>query len=72
MSNTGSTATSRGATAELARAVDCEVIASGGVGSLEDLRKLAAAHIAAVVVGRAIYDKRFTVAEAALVAHGAD
>ncbi len=58
------------ATAELSRAVDCEVIASGGVGSLEDLRKLAAAHIAAVVVGRAIYDKRFTVAEAARVAHG--
>ncbi len=59
------------ATAELARAVDCEVIASGGVGSLDDLRRLAAAHIAAVVVGRAIYDQRFTVAEAAAVAHGA-
>ncbi len=59
------------ATAALARAVDCEVIASGGVGSLDDLRKLTAAGIAAVVVGRAIYDKRFTVAEAAAVAHGA-
>jgi len=58
------------ATAELARAVDCEVIASGGVGTLDDLRRLRAANIAAVVVGRAIYDKRFTVAEAAAVAHG--
>jgi phosphoribosylformimino-5-aminoimidazole carboxamide ribotide isomerase len=59
------------ATAELARAVSCEVIASGGVGSLDHLRELRDAKIAAVVVGRAIYDKRFTVAEAAAVAHGA-
>lgn len=59
------------ATAELARAVSCEVIASGGVGSLDDLRRLRDAGIMAVVVGRAIYDKRFTVAEAAAVAHGA-
>ena len=58
------------ATAELARSVSCEVIASGGVGSLDHLRELRAANIAAVVVGRAIYDKRFTVAEAAAVAHG--
>ena len=58
------------ATAELARAVACEVIASGGVGSLDHLRELRDAKIAAVVVGRAIYDKRFTVAEAAAVAHG--
>lgn len=57
-------------TAQLARAVDCEVIASGGVGSLDDLRRLREAGIAAVVVGRAIYDKRFTVEEAARVAHG--
>jgi len=57
-------------TAQLARAVDCEVIASGGVGSLDDLARLRDAGIAAVVVGRAIYDRRFTVAEAARVAHG--
>jgi phosphoribosylformimino-5-aminoimidazole carboxamide ribotide isomerase len=57
-------------TAQLTRAVDCEVIASGGVGSLDDLARLRDAGIAAVVVGRAIYDKRFTVAEAARVAHG--
>jgi len=56
-------------TAQLARAVSCEVIASGGVGSLDDLARLRDAGIAAVVVGRAIYDKRFTVAEAAEVAH---
>jgi phosphoribosylformimino-5-aminoimidazole carboxamide ribotide isomerase len=57
------------ATAELARAVACEVIASGGVGSLDDLARLRDAGIAAVVVGRALYDKRFTVEEAARVAH---
>jgi phosphoribosylformimino-5-aminoimidazole carboxamide ribotide isomerase len=60
-----------GATAQLAGAVSCEVIASGGVGSLDDLARLRDASIAAVVVGRAIYDRRFTVAEAARVAHGA-
>jgi phosphoribosylformimino-5-aminoimidazole carboxamide ribotide isomerase len=58
------------ATADLARHVSCEVIASGGVGELDDLVRLRNANIAAVVVGRAIYDKRFSVAEAAKVAHG--
>jgi len=58
------------ATATLARSVSCEVIASGGVGELDDLVRLRDANIPAVVVGRAIYDRRFTVAEAARVAHG--
>ena len=58
------------ATADLARHVSCEVIASGGVGELDDLARLRDAGIPAVVVGRALYDKRFTVAEAAHVAHG--
>jgi len=52
------------ATAQLARAVGIEVIASGGVSSLADLAALRDAGIPAVVVGRALYDKRFTVAEA--------
>jgi phosphoribosylformimino-5-aminoimidazole carboxamide ribotide isomerase len=46
-----------------------EVIASGGVGELDDIARLRDANIYAVVVGRAIYDKRFTVADAARVAH---
>ncbi|MBL9015064.1 MAG: 1-(5-phosphoribosyl)-5-[(5-phosphoribosylamino)methylideneamino] imidazole-4-carboxamide isomerase [Myxococcales bacterium] len=58
------------ATAELARHVSCEVIASGGVGELDDLARLRDAGIPAVVVGRALYDRRFTVEEAARVAHG--
>jgi len=57
------------ASVELATAVPCEVIASGGVGSLDDLRRLRDAGIASVVVGRALYDRRFTVAEATAVAH---
>jgi len=57
------------ATSALAHHVSCEVIASGGVGELDDLARLRDANIAAVVVGRAIYDRRFTVAEAARVAH---
>ncbi len=53
------------ATAGLARAVPgAEVIASGGVSSLDDIRRLAAAGIKSVVVGRAIYDKHFTLEEA--------
>jgi phosphoribosylformimino-5-aminoimidazole carboxamide ribotide isomerase len=52
------------ATAALAAAVSIDVIASGGVHSLDHLRELAAAGVPAVVVGRAIYDGRFTVAEA--------
>jgi phosphoribosylformimino-5-aminoimidazole carboxamide ribotide isomerase len=56
-------------TAQLARAVGCEVIASGGVGSLDDLARLRDAGIAAVVVGKAIYDGRFTVADAWKVCH---
>lgn len=58
------------ATAALAAAVDIPVIASGGVSSLDDVRALAAAKIDAVVVGRALYEGRFTVAEAIAAARG--
>src|SRR5262249_35657150 len=45
------------------------VIASGGVGSLEDLEALAAPgpdgrHLAGVIVGKALYEHRFRVAKA--------
>jgi phosphoribosylformimino-5-aminoimidazole carboxamide ribotide isomerase len=54
------------ATAELVAAVGdrLQVIASGGVSSLEDLRALRDAGVPAAIVGRALYDRRFTVAEA--------
>jgi len=46
-----------------------DVIASGGVGTLEDLRALAALRrdsrsLAGIIVGRALYEGRFTVEEA--------
>ena len=49
------------ATAALAEAVETPVIASGGVGSLADLRALAALEsvgVAGVICGRALYDGR--------------
>jgi phosphoribosylformimino-5-aminoimidazole carboxamide ribotide isomerase len=59
------------ATAALAGAADIPVIASGGVGSLDDIAALRRAGIPAVVVGRALYDGKFTVADAVRTAHGA-
>jgi phosphoribosylformimino-5-aminoimidazole carboxamide ribotide isomerase len=52
------------ATAELMRATGIPVIASGGVSSLDDLRALARAGIEYVVVGRALYDHRFSLEDA--------
>ena len=55
------------ATASFARATGGKVIASGGVGSLDHLRALksiAVAGIEGVIVGRALYEKAFTLAEA--------
>ena len=51
----------------IAAATDAEVLASGGVGSIADLEALAGAappNVAGVIVGRALYEGRFTVAEA--------
>jgi phosphoribosylformimino-5-aminoimidazole carboxamide ribotide isomerase len=52
--------------AELCAATSGELIYSGGVGSLEDLSSLAGLKIdnlAGVIVGRALYERRFGVAE---------
>jgi phosphoribosylformimino-5-aminoimidazole carboxamide ribotide isomerase len=48
----------------LVDAVDVPVIASGGVATLDDVRALRAAGAAAVVVGTALYEGRFTLREA--------
>jgi phosphoribosylformimino-5-aminoimidazole carboxamide ribotide isomerase len=48
-------------------AVDIPVVASGGVTTLDDVRALRAAGAAAVVVGTALYEGRFTLAEAMAV-----
>jgi len=47
-----------------AAAPDIALIASGGVGSLDDLRALRPLEVEGVIVGRALYEGRFTVAEA--------
>jgi phosphoribosylformimino-5-aminoimidazole carboxamide ribotide isomerase len=52
------------ATAELAANAHVPVIASGGVGTLEHLRVLAARGVAACIVGRALYAGAFTLDEA--------
>ncbi|HET7589613.1 MAG TPA: 1-(5-phosphoribosyl)-5-[(5-phosphoribosylamino)methylideneamino]imidazole-4-carboxamide isomerase [Solirubrobacterales bacterium] len=49
----------------IAAATSAGVLASGGVGELSHLRDLAAAapNVEGVIVGRALYERRFTVAE---------
>jgi phosphoribosylformimino-5-aminoimidazole carboxamide ribotide isomerase len=54
----------------VAAATDAALIASGGVGELSDLEALArraATNVEGVIVGRALYEGRFTVAEAKAV-----
>jgi len=46
------------ATAEVARLARVEVIASGGIGSLEDILAVAKAGLPGCIVGRALYDGR--------------
>jgi phosphoribosylformimino-5-aminoimidazole carboxamide ribotide isomerase len=52
---------------ELAQNTSLDIIASGGVTSLDDLRalkELESLGVTGVIAGRALYEKRFTVAEA--------
>ncbi|MCC7146681.1 MAG: 1-(5-phosphoribosyl)-5-[(5-phosphoribosylamino)methylideneamino]imidazole-4-carboxamide isomerase [Phycisphaeraceae bacterium] len=49
---------------QMAESTYVPIIASGGVGSLEDLKKLRKLPIQGVIVGKAIYEGRFTVAQA--------
>lgn len=52
---------------EIAAATDAQLIASGGVGDLshlEQLAQLSAPNIEGAIVGRALYERKFTVAQA--------
>lgn len=50
---------------EAASATDVPVVASGGIATLDDLRALAAVpNISGAITGKALYEGRFTVAEA--------
>ena len=59
------------ATAELAAATRVPVVSSGGVGTLDDLRALAKLKLQGAIVGRALYEGKFTVAEAIAAYEGA-
>lgn len=57
----------------IAAATQAQVQASGGVGDLSHLERLAteaARNIEGVIVGRALYERKFTVAEAISALHG--
>jgi phosphoribosylformimino-5-aminoimidazole carboxamide ribonucleotide (ProFAR) isomerase len=44
--------------------IDAQIVAAGGVGNLEDLILLKEIGMKAVVVGKALYEERFTLREA--------
>jgi phosphoribosylformimino-5-aminoimidazole carboxamide ribotide isomerase len=63
-----------GELSRIAAATPAQVIASGGVGDLSDLEALArgsAPNVEGTIVGRALYERRFTVAEAISAMDGA-
>jgi phosphoribosylformimino-5-aminoimidazole carboxamide ribotide isomerase len=57
----------RGPVERVVEAVDIPVVASGGVATLDDVRALKEVGAAAVVVGSALYEGRFTLEEAMAV-----
>jgi phosphoribosylformimino-5-aminoimidazole carboxamide ribotide isomerase len=59
----------------LLEATEVPLVASGGVGSLDDVRRLAwlrvgGRQLSGAIVGRAIYEGRFSVAEAVAASRG--
>ena len=57
-----------GAMAEMNAAVECDVIASGGVTTGDDIRQLAAIGMAGCIIGRALYEGTITLKEAIVAA----
>lgn len=52
------------AMAEMQKAIDVPVVASGGVTTRDDVARLAAANMAGCIIGRALYEGTLTLAEA--------
>ncbi|MEX0937040.1 MAG: 1-(5-phosphoribosyl)-5-[(5-phosphoribosylamino)methylideneamino]imidazole-4-carboxamide isomerase [Pirellulales bacterium] len=52
------------ALAQMKSAVTCPVIASGGIASVEDVARLTEIGMDGCIIGRALYDQRFVLAEA--------
>ncbi|MDP9370638.1 MAG: 1-(5-phosphoribosyl)-5-[(5-phosphoribosylamino)methylideneamino]imidazole-4-carboxamide isomerase [Chloroflexota bacterium] len=57
---------------DLVAALDAQVIASGGVGALDDIGRVAETGAAGVIVGRAIYDGRVDLAAAIRLAESVE
>lgn len=57
------------AMAAMQNAIDLPVIASGGVTTLDDVRRLVEAGLAGCIIGRALYEGTLNLAEAIAVAH---
>jgi len=55
---------------EMRRATSLPVIASGGIHAADDVRQLAAVGMAGCVIGRALYEHKFTMREALAAAEG--
>jgi len=58
------------ATGELAEYTKIPVIASGGVTTIDDVKKLVELPLGGIIIGRAIYEKKLDVAEAIRIARG--
>ncbi len=58
------------AMAEMAAAVDADIIASGGVGDIEHIRQLAPTGVEGVIIGRALYTGAVELPEALRAAQG--
>jgi len=58
------------ATDQIARATEVPVVASGGVGTLDDLRALRQLPLQGAIVGRALYESAFTIDQALAALEG--
>ena len=56
---------------EIARISPVPVIASGGISSLEDIKKLAAIPVGGAIIGKALYDGCLSLQEAIAIARAA-
>lgn len=57
-----------GATQLMQETVNVPVVCSGGIASLEDVKNVYEANIAACIIGRALYEKKFTLEQATTIA----
>jgi phosphoribosylformimino-5-aminoimidazole carboxamide ribotide isomerase len=57
-------------TRQIAEATRVPVVASGGVGTLDDLRALCRLPIQGAIVGKALYEEAFTLSQALAILEG--